>query len=82
MRTSKKTIFTELISVALPIAGSAYVQTFLRSIEDILIPKALKSYGSSTATSLSIFGVIKGMALPLLNFPSIFLASFSTHYNT
>ena len=55
MRTSKKTIFTELISVALPIAGSAYVQTFLRSIEDILIPKALKSYGSSTATSLSIF---------------------------
>ena len=78
MRTSKKTIFTELISVALPIAGSAYVQTFLRSIEDILIPKALKSYGSSTATSLSIFGVIKGMALPLLNFPSIFLASFST----
>ena len=55
-----------------------HVQTFLRSIEDILIPKALKSYGSSTATSLSIFGVIKGMALPLLNFPSIFLASFST----
>ena len=75
---SNKTLFKEVVSVALPIAGSAYIQTFLRSIEDILIPKALKSHGSSTATSLSIFGVIKGMALPLLNFPSIFLASFST----
>ena len=78
IKTSNKTIFRELLSVALPIAGSAYIQTFLRSIEDILIPKALKLHGSSTKTSLSIFGMIKGMALPLLNFPAIFLASFST----
>ena len=81
IRTSRKTIFTELISVALPIAGSAYVQTFLRSIEDILIPKALKSHGSSTATSLSIFGVIKGMALPLLNFPSTLIIPEIAQYN-
>lgn len=78
VRTSNKTVFKEVLTVALPIAGSAYIQTFLRSIEDILIPKALKTHGSSTATSLSIFGVIKGMSLPLLNFPAIFLASFST----
>lgn len=78
IRTSNKTIFREILSVALPIAGSAYIQTFLKSIEDILIPKALKLNGSSTTASLSIFGIIKGMALPLLNFPAIFLASFST----
>ena len=28
--------------------------------------------------SLSIFGMVKGMVMPLLVFPSIFLASFST----
>ncbi|MDY4573806.1 MAG: oligosaccharide flippase family protein [Intestinibacter sp.] len=77
-RNIYKSIFREVMSVSLPIAGSAYVQTFLKFIEDILIPKSLNTYGSSTSTSLSIFGMIKGMALPLLNFPSIFLASFST----
>ena len=78
IRNIDKSVFREVLSVSLPIAGSAYVQTSLKSIEDILIPKSLKIYGSSTTTSLSIFGMIKAMALPLLNFPSIFLASFST----
>lgn len=78
IRYIDKSVFRQVLSVALPIAGSAYVNTFLKFLEDILIPKSLKLYGSSTSTSLSIFGMIKGMALPLLNFPSIFLASFST----
>lgn len=77
-RFETKSVFREILSVSLPIAGSAYIQTFLKSVEDVLIPKTLKLSGSSKSTSLSIFGMIKGMALPLLNFPSIFLASFST----
>ena len=64
--------------IAFPIACSAYVQTSLRTAEDILIPNALRQYGASSASSLSSFGMIKGMVMPILNFPSIFLASFST----
>lgn len=64
--------------VAFPIACSAYIQTGLKTIEDILIPDALRRFGSSTSASLSTFGMIKGMVLPILYFPSIFLASFST----
>ena len=78
LRKQEKTVFREILSVSLPIAGSAYIQTSLKAIEDILIPKALKLYCGSSYMSLSILGVIKGMALPLINFPSIFLASFST----
>ena len=48
------------------------------TVEDILIPKSLRLYGSSDSMSLSIFGMVKGMVMPLLVFPSIFLASFST----
>lgn len=70
--------FFKIFSISFPIACSSYIQTGLRTIEDLLIPDALRRYGSSTASSLSIFGMIKGMALPILNFPSIFLASFST----
>lgn len=64
--------------IAFPIACSAYIQTGLKTVEDILIPDALRKFGSSTSMSLSIFGMIKGMVLPILYFPSIFLASFST----
>lgn len=70
--------FFEISRVSLPIASSAYIQTGLRTAEDILIPNALRMYGSSISGSLSIFGLIKGMVMPLLNFPSMFLASFST----
>lgn len=69
---------SEITHIAIPIAWSAYIQTGLRTIEDLLIPDALRKYGSSTAASLSAFGMIKGMVLPILSFPSIFLASFST----
>ena len=68
----------EISRISIPIASSAYIQTGLRTLEDILIPNALRMYGSSTSGSLSIFGLIKGMVMPLLNFPSMFLASFST----
>ncbi|WP_409193332.1 lipid II flippase MurJ, partial [Clostridium perfringens] len=54
------------------------IQTSLKTVEDILIPKSLRLYGSSGSMSLSIFGMVKGMVMPLLVFPSIFLASFST----
>lgn len=64
--------------IAFPIACSAYIQTGLRTLEDILIPNALRQFGSTTYASLSIFGMIKGMVLPILCFPSIFLTSFST----
>lgn len=68
----------DIAFIAIPIACSAYIQTALRTVEDILIPNALRQFGSSNALSLSIFGMIKGMVLPILGFPAIFLASFST----
>lgn len=64
--------------IAIPIACSAYVQTGLKTVEDILIPNALRQFGSSNSASLAIFGIVKGMVMPILYFPSIFLASFST----
>ena len=70
--------FSKIIRISIPIAFSAYIQTILKALEDILIPKSLRLYGSTSSTSLSIFGMVKGMAMPLLTFPSIFLASFST----
>lgn len=78
VKSNNKFSIFDIGFIAIPIACSSYVQTSLRTAEDILIPNALRLYGSTTSSSLSIFGMIKGMVMPILNFPSIFLASFST----
>lgn len=69
---------SDIMKITFPIAFSSYIQSGLRTIEDILIPNALRMSGTSVSISLSIFGIIKGMALPIINFPAVFLSSFAT----
>lgn len=62
--------------IALPISAGRYLNTALRTFENLLVPRGLQSYGGNNA--LSQFGMIKGMALPILFFPSTLLNSLST----
>lgn len=65
------------ISIGLPVTISSMVRTGLSATENILIPRGFSLYGHSLGSSLSKYGIIAGMALPLLTFPSAFLLSFS-----
>ncbi len=76
--TSPKSLFIRLIKTALPIAAIAYVSCIFVSTENILIPAGLKKYGESSSVSLSLYGMLKGMVVPILFFPSAFLTAFST----
>ena len=62
----------------MPITSGRYLNSLLRTGENILVPKNLAKYRFSTENALSQFGMIKGMALPLLFFPSAILNSVST----
>jgi len=64
--------------IALPITSGRYLNTALRTAENVLVPKNLARYRFSGASSLSQFGMIKGMALPILFFPSTLLNAIST----
>jgi len=66
-------LLARLLHIALPVACSSYVVGILRTVQQILIPRGLKKSGASNVDALSAFGVIKGMALPLLFFPSVLL---------
>lgn len=68
----------EIIRISFPITLSRYLNSFLRTGENILVPKTLTKYGCSGSEALSGFGIIKGMALPVLFFPSTVINSFST----
>ncbi|MBR4057816.1 MAG: polysaccharide biosynthesis C-terminal domain-containing protein [Oscillospiraceae bacterium] len=66
-----------MIRVAVPLALSAYVRTALSTLQHLLIPRGLKASGLSADASLAGYGVIHGMAFPIISFPSCFLVSLS-----
>ncbi len=71
-------ITRQLLRIAAPITGGKYINSLLRIIESTLVPARLVMYGVTRADALSFFGMIKGMALPILFFPSSLLGSLST----
>lgn len=70
-------VLRRVLSISLPIAVSSYIRSALKTIENILIPAGLKKYGSTNKAALEQYGMLSGMALPILNFPSVFLSSYS-----
>ncbi len=70
-------ILRKLLAIAAPITGGRYINSGLRTIENVMVPTALEHYTVSRATALEQFGKLKGMALPLIFFPSSFLTAFT-----
>ncbi len=64
--------------MAFPLAISAYLRSALLTIEHILIPKRLRLYGQSASASLASYGILHGMALPLVLYPMAPLTSFAS----
>ena len=67
----------EVSKMALPLAFSAYVRSFLLSVEHSLIPRRLTDRGNSRSEALASYGYLSGMALPIILFPMTPLSSFS-----
>lgn len=74
---SRKKITGKILNIALPITSGRYLSTFLRTAESTAVPHLLTEYGMTASAALSTFGIIKGMALPLLLFPSAVLSAVS-----
>lgn len=69
--------FENVSKMALPLAVSAYIRSALLTLEHILIPKRLRDRGESHSESLASYGILHGMALPVLLYPMAPLTSFS-----
>lgn len=67
----------KLLNIAIPITSGRYLSTFLRTAESTAVPRLLALSGLSSAAAISSFGMIKGMALPLILFPSAVLSTVS-----
>ncbi len=59
-----------LMALALPLMGNRLVLNLLASAEAIWIPSRLELFGLSSTDAFSIYGVLTGMAMPFILFPS------------
>ncbi len=67
----------KILTLSLPLTGNRVLLTLLTSVEHILIPNRLRLFGLSGSDALSLFGILTGMSLPLLLFPSTITNSVS-----
>ncbi|MEG0457191.1 MAG: polysaccharide biosynthesis C-terminal domain-containing protein, partial [Oscillospiraceae bacterium] len=64
-------------SISFPLAINSYLNSGLRLIENLIIPFSLRKFGQTFSQSLSTYGMLKGMVMPILIFPSAFLSSLA-----
>lgn len=67
-----------IIKISFPVAITSYVRSGLSTLKQLIIPTQLEKYGLSCSDSLSKYGIINGMVMPVITFPSVFISSFSS----
>lgn len=70
-------VVKKLLALAIPLSFTRIIINLLQSVEAVFIPEKLQAYGYDTATALSVYGVLTGMALPLIFFPNALTGSMS-----
>lgn len=76
--TTRYDFLIRLCRVMFPIAIISYISFIFISAENALIPEVLRQFGLSHSEAMKLYGMIKGMVVPILFFPSAFLTAFST----
>ncbi len=59
-----------LMTLALPLMGNRLILNLLTGAEAVWIPNRLQMSGLSDAEAFSVYGILTGMALPFILFPS------------
>ena len=68
-RINAAPLLSPLLALTLPLMANRLTLSFLQSLEAIFVPNQLLLSGLSRVESVSIYGVLTGMALPFILFP-------------
>lgn len=68
---------SSLVKMSVPLTANRLFISVLHSFEAVIIPAMLQKSGLSTSEALSLFGILNGMAIPFLLFPSTITNSLS-----
>ena len=72
-----KTMGKLFSSMAVPLTINRVTTALFNSLENLLIPQKLQAFGYSASDALSIFGILTGMTMSIILFPSVLTNSFS-----
>ena len=68
--TGRKKIIKNILALSVPLSANRLLLSILHSIEAVMIPTMLRRSGLSTQDSLITFGVLNGMSIPFIMFPT------------
>ena len=67
----------QIFLMSTPLCANRVLVNLLQSVEATMIPGQLRHYGYSVSEALSVYGVLTGMAMPMVLFPSVITNSVS-----
>lgn len=74
---AQKNYLQRILHISLPVAVTSYVRSGLSTLKQLLIPICLEKNSSSCNNAFSQYGLIAGMTMPILLFPSVIINSFA-----
>lgn len=66
-----------IVKIAFPVALTSYIRSGLSTLKQLIIPTRLEKSGISCSTALSQYGMINGMIMPVITFPTVLISSYS-----
>lgn len=66
-----------LFSMAVPLTANRLVLNLFGTFENIMLPNRLKLFGYTNSEALSVYGILTGMAMSIIMFPSVITNSIS-----
>ena len=75
---TKVNYMKEIFKITIPVSLTSYIRSGLSSLKQLLIPLRLEKSGINCSTAISTYGLINGMAMPILMFPEVIINSFSS----
>lgn len=67
-----------ILRITLPVALTSYLRSGLSTAKQLIIPFSLQKSGMNSSNSLIAYGIVNGMAMPIIMFPVSLIISFSS----
>lgn len=67
-----------VLSICLPVGCSSLIRSAINTAKQMMVPLGLERHGVDCGQALAQYGMIRGMAMPILQLPSALLAACSS----
>lgn len=77
LRHSNNSFVKRILNITIPVGLTSFVRSGLSTIKQVLIPIGFEKNGNTCDQALANYGLISGMAMPLILFPNTIILAFS-----